>query len=685
MQKTSSVLNTIYASFFNNTPNPGIVINLEGMITLVNDAALNLLEYDRKEVLEKSIYSLLTNSEELSAKTYQAIKSLLTGTRQCYDVSIKKRTGSLMKLKALTVPYIMERKLLGIIIYLNPIFKENGYFGQFNDIEANKELETVNKCLWSINTETDNIFHITSECEKIYGYNQNDFLMYPSLWLSVIHPDDFKRVEHKQSKLLKGETINHEYRIIDANQNLKWISEYSVPTLNEEGKLIKLEGVIIDISIRKRTEEKLLYLAYYDSLTGLPNRVLFEERLEKALEKAIQTSREVFLLYLDLDRFKFINDTLGHRAGDELLIITANRLKQLLGNHLVSRLSGDEFAILIEEGNLEDIYYIAKEIQKMINQPYVLSNQEYFLTSSIGISIFPDHADNSIELLKLADQAMYLAKQKGKGNFQLYHMGITTDLSRKVYIEQSLHKAIEKNELNLHYQPIVNAENQCVLGFEALIRWNHSKLGPISPLECIEVAEESGLIIPIGEWVLRRACLDSRTWREKGLPTTYVSVNVSTRQFIQTNFIEVLENILTETDMDPKLLKIEITESTSMMNVEQIIGKMNRLKDLGIDIFLDDFGTGYSSLSYLKKFPINTLKIDKTFISDINNNINQESIIKAIIAMVERLKINVIAEGVETNEQISFLTELGCNNMQGYHFNKPLPLERLCEFYEKTL
>ncbi|MGG3884979.1 sensor domain-containing protein [Brevibacillus panacihumi] len=669
----------IYKTLFENNPDAGYAIDSEGYFFFTNESTLQLTGYTRAELHQMNFLPFI--KEEDRDRVVQHFVSALNGNVEKFVTTITPKNGEDVDLYVTAVPIILNGSTKGIVGIAKNL--SDLHATQNELIQSRNQLQhifdSIDVCLWSMDMQTNSLLHISPACQKIYGYTQQEFAEDPSLWRRVIHPLDRKQVEARQPLLLEGKALKHDYRIVDKNGKCKWISDYTIPILDEFNQLVRLDGVCNDITQQKVYEEQLHFMAYHDTLTGLPNRRLLTDRLQQALTKAAANKTKVALLFLDLDRFTCINDSLGHNVGDELLQIVSNRLtSRQLEWGTISRQGGDEFAIVLEDfTRIETVLSAVEKALWMISSPIWLNGQEYVITTSVGISMYPDHGHDPDALLKRADQAMYFAKGRGGNQYQIYRPGMAKDLSRKVLIEQSLHKALGNNEFFLVYQPIIHAPTGIIVGFEALIRWHHPLLGMISPSEFIPLAEEAGLIHSIGIWILKTACLQSKSWQKEGLASTYVSINASARQFDNDDFVKTIEQILDETGLPPHCLRIEITESTAMTNVMEMISKLTELSRLGVNISIDDFGTGYSSLSYLKKFPINTLKVDQSFVRDISKDKNQEAIIQAIVALADSLGIHVVAEGVEAVEQYLFLQKMGCQDMQGYFFSKPVPPEQV--------
>jgi len=441
-------------------------------------------------------------------------------------------------------------------------------------------------------------------------------------------------------------------------------------------RIARLAGIAIE---KHQAEDRLTTMAFYDALTGLPNRVLLHDRLHQAMIEAARHERLVAVMFLDLDRFKTINDSLGHETGDQLLKVVAERLLGCLRpGDTASRLGGDEFTLLLADvAHVDDVARIAQKIIDSFVQPFDIAGYELFVTTSIGITLFP-FDDRDVELLlKNADTAMYYAKEEGRNTFQFYSAEMNVKSVKRLTLETALRRALERDEFRLHYQPQVSLVTGELTGVEALLRWQHPELGLVSPGEFIPLAEETGLIVPIGEWALHAACAQARAWQDAGIPALRVAVNLSPRQFRHKDLGRVVARVLRETGLDARLLELELTESLLMRDVEQTIAVLNGLKRMGVSISIDDFGTGYSSLSYLRRFPIDTLKIDRSFIEHIADHADGTAIAQTIIVLAHNLKMNVVAEGVEQPAQLRFLSDQGCDAMQGYYFSKPLPADEL--------
>ena len=437
-------------------------------------------------------------------------------------------------------------------------------------------------------------------------------------------------------------------------------------------------GVCHDVTERNQAKHELIRLAHHDILTGLPNRILFHDRLQQAKAFAHRMQSRFALLFLDMDRFKIINDTLGHAVGDELLRMIAQRLKGCFREtDTIARIGGDEFVVLLTNIEaLDDINLLCDKLLAELIQPFHVHNHELFVTTSGGLCVYPDDDLDVEVMMQKADIAMYHAKSLGRNNIQYYHAGLDQNSSRRFTIANTMRKALDRGEFKLHYQPKLDVSSDCIVATEALVRWQHPELGLLSPTEFIQQAEESGLIVELGEWVLREACRQNMRWHQEGMKGLRVAVNLSGYQLQHSRLVETVSNILKETGMPGDLLELEITESVIMQNADYAVDILNELTILGVHISIDDFGTGYSSLAHLKRFSVNTLKIDKSFVRDVEKNSTDAAIASAIIAMGSSLNLKVIAEGVENEQQMAFLRENNCDQVQGFLIGRPMPAEQ---------
>ncbi len=435
-----------------------------------------------------------------------------------------------------------------------------------------------------------------------------------------------------------------------------------------------IRSYLFNITARKRAEKNLEYRAFYDTLTDLPNRNYFDEKLEIALVEARNNDYLMALLFLDLDSFKNINDTLGHKIGDQLLKSFAQRLSSCVRNDdVVSRWGGDEFTLLLPQINSpEDTINLAQRILDDLKQPFEISGHQLYIKTSIGIAIYPQDGEDAETLLKNADAALYRAKERGRNHYRFYRSTMTSKVSLLLKLENLLYQALEEESFSLYYQPQLKLATHKISGMEALLRWYHPELGHVSPVRLIPLAEQTDLIIPISIWVLKTACRQNKAWQKQGLSPIPIAVNLSPKQFQQPNLVNIVSQVLEETELEPHLLELEITETAMMENIDFSQETLDKLRNLGVQISLDDFGTGYSSLGYLQKFPVTTLKIDQSFIQTLQNNSRNIAIISAIIALGKSFDLRVVAEGVETLQQLEFLQRLNCQEIQGFWFSRPL-------------
>ncbi len=499
----------------------------------------------------------------------------------------------------------------------------------------------------------------------------------------VINEQNREDISYPVSRCLQlGRSIAYPDHSAVVNRNERderAIRATASPIRNQKGEVLGAVIVFNDVTETRRMAQQMEYQATHDALTTLPNRVLLQVQLQGATERALRSGLQLVLLFVDLDRFKSINDGLGHSAGDALLKAAGMRLKDCSRKiDMVARFGGDEFVIVLENIHHEtQITSIANKVCKALEKPYMIEGRECFITASIGISLFPKDGQDAEALLKNADAAMYQAKEKGRNNAQYYSQEMNTHAKKRLLLEHALRHAMELNQLVLHYQPQVDLSTGKVMGVEALLRWQHPHLGLIAPAEFISLAEEIGLIVPIGEWVMQTATTQAKAWHNEGLPQLRVAVNLSPRQFIEHGISNMIADVLERSKLEPCYLELEITENLIMKDLENSVATLQVLKSMGVQLAIDDFGTGYSSLSYLKRFPIDRLKIDQSFVRDIATNPDDAAITLAIIAMAHSMKLKVIAEGVETEAQFDYLKSHACDEMQGYYFSQPLPAEKI--------
>jgi len=473
----------------------------------------------------------------------------------------------------------------------------------------------------------------------------------------------------------------------------KWILMRTAPILGKERGAIGGVGIIEDITQQKNTQEQIEYQLYHDTLTGLPNRILLKERLLQALTRSRRHKSKGAVLFLDLDRFKTINDSLGHHIGDELLKEVAVRLSRTVGREedTVSRLGGDEFVIMLPPYNDDwekvvlGAQVVAEKIQEDFSAPFEINGHRLYTSASIGIALFPGDGEDADTILKHADAAMYQAKNQGRGTFCFYQIKMEKNSKRRLMIESDLHHAIERGEFDLHYQPQIEIETGNVVSAEALLRWNHPKFGFINPDEFIPVAEENCLIVAIGEWVLKKACNQLNLWKKQGITLNRISVNISSNQIYQMDFVEKVQSIISDSKVNPDFIEFELTETTIIQNFNIAIEQITRLRELGIRFAMDDFGTGYSSLSYLKRLPLDTMKIDRSFIRDMIDDQNDAALVETILSISSQFGLKTVAQGVENIEQVEFLKQLGCDICQGYHYSPPVDAEGFELFWKKTM
>ena len=556
--------------------------------------------------------------------------------------------------------------------------KKNKEYLSKNEERYSLAMRASNDGLWDWDLKTDKICY-SDRWKEMLGFNDDEISDSPKEWLSRVHQEDYDRVRASIDAYLEGTTSNFEieYRIRHFSDNYLWMMAKGLAIRTSSGRATRFAGSQTDVSERKSNEEQMVYDALHDTLTSIPNRTLLLDRIRQSLVRRKRYPKTSFaIIFIDLDRFRLVNESLGHIHGDELLQLISARLKETIPiGDTVARLGGDEFSILLQDiDSVRDVEVIAKDIQNSFSKPFFLGDREVFASASMGIA----HSDNDYktpeEILRDSELAMYRAKRDGKSQSIVFQPQFRQSSLSPIDLDTDLRRALDRDEMELHYQPIISMRDRTISGFEALLRWSHRSRGVISPNEFIPLAEETGLIYDLGQWVLGKACKQIAAWNKskKKEDQLEISINLSSRQFSDPNLVEGIVENIEKSGFDAEFLKIEITESALMQNAQRSVSMLNQLKDLNIKVCVDDFGTGYSSLSYLHTFPIDTLKIDRSFVHDMSRNFRNMEIIRTIIMLAHNLKLDVIAEGVETGEQDAQLSALGCQFAQGFYFSRPI-------------
>ncbi|MBF0319486.1 MAG: EAL domain-containing protein [Nitrospirae bacterium] len=659
-----------------------LVIDFNGTIKTINHAVSGVLMFDREDLAGTPIANLFVDGKTVDGGSIEEkLKDVRShGASGSIEAWLKTKHGGKIAVQC-SFSVMREVQHGDIVCVAADITVRKRYEDELRKLSIAVEQSISSIVITDTMGNIEFVNHKFTECtgytlSEVKGNN-------PRILKSGKHPPEF----YKQ--MWDTITAGNEFRADVCNKKkdgtLYWEFLSIAPIKDPKGNITHFIAVKLDDTERKRAEERLKQLAHFDMLTDLPNRSLFEDRLKQTILQARRADFNFAVMFLDLDKFKYVNDTLGHHIGDLLLKEVAVRLSESVRkSDTVARMGGDEFQVILTKINKPaDAAAIAEKIITAINEPFYLDAQRCTVGVSIGISIFPMDGDTLEVLSKNADMAMYQVKEHGKNGFRFYDTSMDKAIVERMTLERELDRALQRNEFTLHYQPQINIKTGKVVGCEALIRWLHPEMGIISPGKFIPLAEETRLIVPIGEWVIYTACKQNRQWQQNGFPPQRVSVNLSSLQFKDAQLAKKITAMLDETGMDPKYLDIEITESGLMQNVEQSINMMRELRELGVNISIDDFGTGYSSLIYLKRFPIDILKIDQNFIRNCTTDPSDAVITSTIISMSHSLNIRVIAEGVETIEQLELLRVFGCDEVQGYIFNRPIPAAEFDKLLEE--
>jgi diguanylate cyclase (GGDEF)-like protein/PAS domain S-box-containing protein len=660
-------------TLLNNIPSPVYYKNLQGQYVGCNLAFERLTGKSTADILGKTVYHLFPQAVAERAQRMDNDLFRRLG-EQHYEACLLYADG------------IGRDVVIQKTIFNNAAAQPVGLVGVIIDITDRKRYEAdlrLSATVFQASNEgiliTDaesKIVRVNKAYQLLTGYNECESLgRNPNMLQSGKHDQAFYQSMWQALLTVgywRGEIWNRR-----KNKALfpAWLSISAVKDTN--GKITHYIAILNDITDKKISEERLYRLSHYDVLTNLANRILFQDRVHQAMKRALRDNEAIAVLLIDIDHFKSINDAFGHAIGDDLLCIVAQRLATLKSHvEAIARLGGDEFAILLTDlaSNQQAVRiasHSADQILHLFQQPFMLDEQEIFTTASIGICIFPQDGNTVINLLKNADAALYKAKEQGRNHYQFFALEMNIAAHKRLSMQNSLRRAVERDEFLLHYQPQINPYTGKIIGVEALIRWNHPLLGLVSPVEFIPLAEESGLILPIGDWVIFEACRQNKYWQNMGYNKINMAVNLSIRQFFHEELLTTVQQALADSKLSPQYLELEITESLAMTSIESSLSTLEKLKNLGVKLALDDFGTGYSSLNYLKQFAVDSLKIDASFITDIATP-RGAALVAAIIDLAHLLDMQVVAEGVQTTEQLVFLQSSGCDIVQGYLFNPPL-------------
>jgi diguanylate cyclase (GGDEF)-like protein/PAS domain S-box-containing protein len=669
-----------YRMIFDSVPALIWYKDAENRILRLNESAARYLGMEVKDVEGKSTYDLYP---EFAAKYHEDdLEVIRSGQPKLGIVEQLETSGQKRWVQTDKFPYVDDRgKIVGVLVFAMDITERKRAEEGLRETAERYALAALgaNDGLWDWDLKTNEIY-FSPRWKSMLGYNE-EIGNRPEHWFERIHPDDRVRFDGALESHLRGETPHFEveHRVRHRDGSYCWMLTRGIAVPNDKGDPLRMAGSQTDITQRKIAEQRLQHEAIHDVLTGLPNRALFMDLLARSLARAKRRTDYLFgVLFLDLDRFKMINDSLGHMIGDQLLIAMARRLERCLRpGDVVARLGGDEFTILLDDiHDVNDALRIADRIQHELRQPFQLGGQEVFTTASIGIALSVAGYDHPEDLLRDSDTAMYRAKAMGRACHQVFDTGMHSRAVALLRQETDLRRALERNEFMLYYQPTVCLRSGRIHGVEALIRWQHPERGVVLPDDFIQQAEENGLIIPIGQWVLEEACRQMRVWHRE-YPHLTVSVNLSVKQFTQSHLALQVENALYESSLNPNYLMLEITESMLMENPEATATTLEQLKKLDVKIHVDDFGTGYSSLSYLHRFKIDTLKIDRSFVSRMSAVNENHEIVRTIVTLAHNLGMDVIAEGVETAEQLAELRALKCESAQGFYFSEPVSAEKI--------
>ncbi|MEQ1742745.1 MAG: EAL domain-containing protein, partial [Candidatus Nitrotoga sp.] len=689
-------IDTRLRTIIDAAPDAVVLMNSEGILTGWNGEAEKIFGWAREEAIGYMLHDRIIPAQYRNAHI-QGLKHFLASGE-----------GPVLSKRIEIVGLHSDGHEFAIELAISPVKQKDKYeFCAFiHDITARKETQSLllrakegaerssaelisyiqaidQHALVSVSDPSGRIIQANDKFCEVSGYSREEMLGHDHRIVnSGIHPSVF--FVEMWATIARGDIWRGEICNRAKSGALYWVDSAIVPLKDANGQIVRYISVRVDTTKRKESEQHIQSLAYYDVLTGLPNRTLLHDRLGQLIAESHRDKQKFALLYIDLDRFKYVNDSMGHAVGDKLLQVVALRLQECVREgDTVSRISGDEFIVLLREADAKGAARVAGKILKSLTTPCDIGALQIVTHASIGISIYPDNVDSEDEintLIKHADVAMYRVKTEGRGNFLFFEPEMNFRAHQLFSMENDMRLALERNEFTLHYQPQVNLISGMVCGAEALLRWKHPDKGFVAPAEFVPVAEETGQIVPIGEWVLHTACAQLADWRRQGMPIFPMSINLSISQLRQPQLAQMIIAVLEETGLHPQDLELEITEGVMMNEVQATMAFLDEMHELGVQLAIDDFGTGYSSLSYLKKMPLDRLKVDQSFVRDVATDENDAAIVRSIISLGHQFKLQVIAEGVETLEQLDFLRVRGCDEIQGYYYSRPLPAEEFAIF-----
>ena len=660
------------------------ILDLDDRVIRINEEFCRLFQYTEKTCIGRRMDEL-TVPDHLKAESLSLSARVMGGASFEVETRRMRKDGTLVDVSILAKPIATENDEPAIyVIYRDISARKQAQEALEKSEERHRTVLEAAPDPVIVRDMAGRVIYLNPAFTRVFGWTLDECQNRP---IDFVPEENLPETQQFLAQIQQGASFSGvETRRVTKSGQFVDISISGAVFFDTEGSPEGYVNTLQDISERRKKDEELRYVAYHDTLTGLPNRKSFYMCIDDLLQHSSRrnSDRAWALMFLDLDKFKQVNDALGHDTGDQLLKGVADRLKDCLRetDHLF-RLGGDEFTIILTNLSLDiDVARVARKIQQALTHSFRFNGHDIFTSTSIGISVFPNDGWEVEGLVKSADMAMYAAKENGGRDYRFFTEEMNRKALYRMKMESSLRKALDQKELVLHYQPLVNETNR-IMGMEALLRWNHPELGLILPADFIRIMEETGIIVPVGRWVLQTACAQTKRWHDMGFSDLFVAVNLAARQLQEPDFVQMVIDIVGESGLPPEHLKLEVTESSVIQNPDVCIAKMRNLRAKGITFSIDDFGTGYSSLSYLKRFPIDTLKIDRSFISDAMNSKGDQEIIKTIIAMARNLNIDAVAEGVETQEQKDFLASYGCNSMQGFFFAHPVPVDKFKDLLER--